>query len=126
MNSSFVSPLPIHCVGLAQIPVFCRAWVILVGNNSIGLHNKAFGVADGFSPFPFLMSFWATKVQRQSLLRIENIRVLVNTEAHVLTPSHAEMQLLRTALAVFGKGCLSGSFSCLFLYTSELYPTVLR
>ncbi|XP_052029215.1 organic anion transporter 3 isoform X2 [Apodemus sylvaticus] len=38
----------------------------------------------------------------------------------------SEMQLLRTALAVFGKGCLSGSFSCLFLYTSELYPTVLR
>ncbi|XP_034342332.1 organic anion transporter 3 isoform X2 [Arvicanthis niloticus] len=38
----------------------------------------------------------------------------------------SEMELLRTALAVFGKGCLSGSFSCLFLYTSELYPTVLR
>nr|XP_048314426.1 solute carrier family 22 member 8 [Myodes glareolus] len=37
-----------------------------------------------------------------------------------------EMTLVRTALAVFGKGCLSGSFSCLFLYTSELYPTVLR
>ncbi|XP_008835703.1 solute carrier family 22 member 8 [Nannospalax galili] len=37
-----------------------------------------------------------------------------------------EMHLLKTALAVFGKGCLSGSFSCLFLYTSELYPTVLR
>ncbi|XP_049993649.1 organic anion transporter 3 [Alexandromys fortis] len=37
-----------------------------------------------------------------------------------------EMTLMRTALAVFGKGCLSGSFSCLFLYTSELYPTVLR
>uniref|UniRef100_A0A8C0R0H9 Solute carrier family 22 member 8 n=1 Tax=Canis lupus dingo TaxID=286419 RepID=A0A8C0R0H9_CANLU len=30
------------------------------------------------------------------------------------------------ALAVFGKGCLSSSFSCLFLYTSELYPTVIR
>uniref|UniRef100_A0A8C8T0J7 Solute carrier family 22 (organic anion transporter), member 8 n=1 Tax=Peromyscus maniculatus bairdii TaxID=230844 RepID=A0A8C8T0J7_PERMB len=38
----------------------------------------------------------------------------------------SEMPLVRTTLAVFGKGCLSGSFSCLFLYTSELYPTVLR
>ncbi|KAL1788074.1 solute carrier family 22 member 8 [Sigmodon hispidus] len=38
----------------------------------------------------------------------------------------SEMTLVKTALAVFGKGCLSGSFSCLFLYTSELYPTVLR
>lgn len=37
-----------------------------------------------------------------------------------------DMPLLKTGLAVFGKGCLSGSFSCLFLYTSELYPTVLR
>ncbi|XP_012666073.1 solute carrier family 22 member 8 isoform X2 [Otolemur garnettii] len=37
-----------------------------------------------------------------------------------------DMQTLRTALAVFGKGCLSSSFSCLFLYTSELYPTVIR
>ncbi|XP_066216265.1 organic anion transporter 3 [Saccopteryx leptura] len=38
----------------------------------------------------------------------------------------ADLQILRTVLAVFGKGCLSSSFSCLFLYTSELYPTVIR
>ncbi|XP_010631259.1 solute carrier family 22 member 8 [Fukomys damarensis] len=37
-----------------------------------------------------------------------------------------DMYILKTALAVFGKGCLSGSFSCIFLYTSELYPTVIR
>ncbi|KAM4846111.1 organic anion transporter 3 [Thomomys bottae] len=37
-----------------------------------------------------------------------------------------DMQIVRTAVAVFGKGCLSSSFSCLFLYTSELYPTVIR
>ncbi|XP_023562817.1 solute carrier family 22 member 8 isoform X2 [Octodon degus] len=44
--------------------------------------------------------------------------------ALILTPE--DMAILRTALAVFGKGCLSSSFSCLFLYTSELYPTVIR
>ncbi|XP_075403662.1 organic anion transporter 3 [Tenrec ecaudatus] len=44
--------------------------------------------------------------------------------ALIFVPS--ELQTLRTALAVFGKGCLSSSFSCLFLYTSELYPTVIR
>ncbi|CAK6449647.1 unnamed protein product [Pipistrellus nathusii] len=38
----------------------------------------------------------------------------------------ADLPALRTVLAVFGKGCLSSSFSCLFLYTSELYPTVIR
>ncbi|XP_012633634.2 organic anion transporter 3 isoform X1 [Microcebus murinus] len=43
-----------------------------------------------------------------------------------LTLVPLDMQILRTVLAVFGKGCLSSSFSCLFLYTSELYPTVIR
>ncbi|XP_070344143.1 organic anion transporter 3 isoform X2 [Equus asinus] len=37
-----------------------------------------------------------------------------------------DSRTLRTVLAVFGKGCLSSSFSCLFLYTSELFPTVIR
>uniref|UniRef100_G1PTR8 Major facilitator superfamily (MFS) profile domain-containing protein n=1 Tax=Myotis lucifugus TaxID=59463 RepID=G1PTR8_MYOLU len=44
--------------------------------------------------------------------------------ALIFVPS--DLQALRTGLAVFGKGCLSSSFSCLFLYTSELYPTVIR
>ncbi|XP_004874486.2 solute carrier family 22 member 8 isoform X2 [Heterocephalus glaber] len=42
----------------------------------------------------------------------------------IFTPE--DMHILKTSLAVFGKGCLSGSFSCIFLYTSELYPTVIR
>ncbi|OCT81763.1 solute carrier family 22 member 6-A isoform X1 [Xenopus laevis] len=37
-----------------------------------------------------------------------------------------EMQTVRTGMAVFGKGCLAASFSCVFLYTTELYPTVIR
>ncbi|XP_071657536.1 solute carrier family 22 member 6-A-like [Patagioenas fasciata] len=37
-----------------------------------------------------------------------------------------ELQTLRTALAVIGKGCLSASFNCVFLYTTELYPTPIR
>ncbi|XP_027974225.1 solute carrier family 22 member 8 [Eumetopias jubatus] len=44
--------------------------------------------------------------------------------AIIFVPS--DLQTLRTVLAVFGKGCLSSSFSCLFLYTTELYPTVIR
>lgn len=41
-------------------------------------------------------------------------------------PLPAELQTVRTALAVIGKGCLSASFNCVFLYTTELYPTPIR
>lgn len=37
-----------------------------------------------------------------------------------------DLRTLRTALAVFGKGCSAASFNCVFLYTGELYPTVIR
>ncbi|KAM4617141.1 solute carrier family 22 member 6-A-like [Discoglossus pictus] len=44
--------------------------------------------------------------------------------ANIFVPN--ELQTVRTSLAVFGKGCLAASFSCIFLYTTELYPTVIR
>ncbi|NXA44123.1 S226B protein, partial [Eudromia elegans] len=44
--------------------------------------------------------------------------------ANILVPR--ELRTLRTALAVFGKGCLAASFNCVYLYTGELYPTVTR
>ncbi|CAJ0966928.1 unnamed protein product, partial [Ranitomeya imitator] len=44
--------------------------------------------------------------------------------ANIFVPD--DLQILRTSLAVFGKGCLAASFSCVFLYTTELYPTVIR
>ncbi|XP_040399644.1 solute carrier family 22 member 6-A-like isoform X2 [Cygnus olor] len=44
--------------------------------------------------------------------------------ANIFVPT--ELQTVRTALAVIGKGCLSASFNCVFLYTTELYPTPIR
>lgn len=38
----------------------------------------------------------------------------------------ADMQFTRTALAVLGKGFTSASFTCVYLFTGELYPTVIR
>ncbi|XP_067279983.1 solute carrier family 22 member 6 isoform X2 [Pseudorasbora parva] len=37
-----------------------------------------------------------------------------------------DMQITRTALAVIGKGFTSASFTCIYLFTGELYPTVIR
>ncbi|KAJ8248567.1 hypothetical protein GJAV_G00243370 [Gymnothorax javanicus] len=37
-----------------------------------------------------------------------------------------EMSLFRTIIATIGKGCSSMSFSNVFLFTAELYPTVVR
>ncbi|XP_032009291.1 LOW QUALITY PROTEIN: solute carrier family 22 member 20-like [Hylobates moloch] len=36
------------------------------------------------------------------------------------------MQILRIAQAALGKGCLASSFICVYLFTSELYPTEIR
>ncbi|XP_049635615.1 solute carrier family 22 member 6 isoform X2 [Suncus etruscus] len=37
-----------------------------------------------------------------------------------------DQTIVRTSLAVLGKGCLASSFNCIFLYTGELYPTMIR
>ncbi|KAJ8348267.1 hypothetical protein SKAU_G00268560 [Synaphobranchus kaupii] len=44
--------------------------------------------------------------------------------ANIFVPS--DMQTLRTTLAVLGKGLTSASFTCVYLFTGELYPTVIR
>lgn len=46
--------------------------------------------------------------------------------ADALPPSSLDQSVVRTALAVLGKGCLAASFNCIFLYTGELYPTMIR
>ncbi|KAI4882269.1 hypothetical protein NFI96_027222 [Prochilodus magdalenae] len=44
--------------------------------------------------------------------------------ANIFVPK--DMQIIRTMLAVLGKGFTSSSFTCVYLYTGELYPTVIR
>ncbi|GCB82626.1 hypothetical protein scyTo_0022039, partial [Scyliorhinus torazame] len=44
--------------------------------------------------------------------------------ANIFVPK--DLQALRTAFAAVGKGCLACAFSCCYLYSGELYPTVVR
>ncbi|XP_052393291.1 solute carrier family 22 member 6-like [Carassius gibelio] len=53
-------------------------------------------------------------------LVLAGVMILIN----LLVPY--DQQVLRTSLAVIGKGCLAASFSCCYLYSGELYPTVIR
>ncbi|NXT57162.1 S226B protein, partial [Pluvianellus socialis] len=44
--------------------------------------------------------------------------------ANIVVPM--ELQMLRMALAVVGKGSLAASFNCAYIFTGELFPTVIR
>lgn len=44
--------------------------------------------------------------------------------ANIMVPT--ELQTLRTALACLGKGFTSASFTTVYLFTGELYPTIVR
>ncbi|KAM4721636.1 solute carrier family 22 member 6-A-like [Rhinophrynus dorsalis] len=91
-------------------------------NVSIYLIQVIFGAVD----FPAklvsttMMIYIGRKVTQCFSLVLGGMAIIAN----IFVPY--ELQILRTSLAVFGKGCLSASFGCVFLYTTELYPTVIR
>ncbi|KAL7844429.1 hypothetical protein SRHO_G00229680 [Serrasalmus rhombeus] len=66
------------------------------------------------------MSIIGRRISQCAALMLAGITILIN----LLVPY--ELQTLRTSLAVIGKGCLAASFNCCYLYSGELYPTVIR
>lgn len=66
------------------------------------------------------MSFIGRRPSQCGALIIAGITILIN----VLVP--LDKQTVRTCLAVVGKGCLAASFNCCYLYSGELYPTIIR
>ncbi|XP_020633135.3 solute carrier family 22 member 6-A isoform X1 [Pogona vitticeps] len=66
------------------------------------------------------MSYIGRRTTQASSVILAGLAILANT----FVPQ--ELRTLRTSLAVLGKGCLASSFNCLYLYTGELYPTVIR
>uniref|UniRef100_A0A672LDQ3 Solute carrier family 22 member 6 n=1 Tax=Sinocyclocheilus grahami TaxID=75366 RepID=A0A672LDQ3_SINGR len=66
------------------------------------------------------MSMLGQRPSQCRALVLAGVMILIN----LLVPY--DLQVLRTSLAVTGKGCLAASFNCCYLYSGELYPTVIR
>ncbi|XP_077143822.1 solute carrier family 22 member 6-B-like isoform X2 [Ranitomeya variabilis] len=89
---------------------------------SIYIVQIIFGTVDIPAKFfsYFVMTYIGRRVLQAGSLILAGIAILVN----IFVPE--EFQTVRTSMAVFGKGCLAASFNCVYLYTGELYPTVIR
>ncbi|KAJ8348327.1 hypothetical protein SKAU_G00269160 [Synaphobranchus kaupii] len=66
------------------------------------------------------MSMIGRRLSQSGAMILSGIMILVN----LLVPY--EMQVLRTTFAVLGKGCLAAAFNCCYLYSGELFPTIIR
>ncbi|XP_076971091.1 solute carrier family 22 member 6 isoform X2 [Tamandua tetradactyla] len=89
---------------------------------SIYLIQVIFGAIDlpaKFVCFLVINSLGRRPAQVASLL-LAGICIVING----VVPQ--DQSIVRTSLAVLGKGCLAASFNCIFLYTGEVYPTVVR
>ncbi|XP_074713916.1 solute carrier family 22 member 6-like isoform X1 [Strix uralensis] len=60
------------------------------------------------------------RVAQGGSLALAGICILAN----IVVPT--ELRLLRMALAVLGKGSLAASFNCAYIFTGELFPTLIR
>ncbi|XP_076024236.1 solute carrier family 22 member 6 [Genypterus blacodes] len=66
------------------------------------------------------MSYLGRRVSQVGGLILSGVSIWIN----LLVPY--DKQIVRTCLAVLGKGCLAASFNCCYLYSGELYPTIIR
>uniref|UniRef100_A0A8C8SV96 Major facilitator superfamily (MFS) profile domain-containing protein n=1 Tax=Pelusios castaneus TaxID=367368 RepID=A0A8C8SV96_9SAUR len=92
------------------------------GGISIFLVQLIFGAVD--MPFRMLLTVATNRLGRrltQALcLSLGGLFILASI------PVPQDMEVLQIAVTVLGKGLFSSSSCCSFLYTAELYPTVIR
>ncbi|XP_050815115.1 solute carrier family 22 member 6-like [Gopherus flavomarginatus] len=92
------------------------------GGISIFLVQLIFGAVD--MPFRMVVAVVANRLGR----RLTQAACLVLGGLFILAsvPVPQDMEVLLITLTVLGKGLFSSSASCSYLYTTELYPTVIR
>uniref|UniRef100_A0A665T9I8 Solute carrier family 22 member 6 n=1 Tax=Echeneis naucrates TaxID=173247 RepID=A0A665T9I8_ECHNA len=67
-----------------------------------------------------MLSYLGRRISQATCLFLSAIIIFAN----ILVPT--DMQAVRTTLACLGKGFTSASFTTVYLYTGELYPTAIR
>ncbi|XP_068117211.1 solute carrier family 22 member 20-like [Hyperolius riggenbachi] len=68
----------------------------------------------------FVMSYVGRRVTQAGSLMLAGVALLCNA----FLPQ--DLKTARMVLAALGKGCMASSFCCAYLYSSELFPTVIR
>ncbi|KAM6970766.1 solute carrier family 22 member 6-A [Aplochiton taeniatus] len=67
-----------------------------------------------------MLSYFGRRITQATCLIVSALLIFSN----IFVP--IDMHTTRTALACIGKGFTSASFTCVYLFTGELYPTVIR
>ncbi|KAF5923882.1 hypothetical protein HPG69_011929, partial [Diceros bicornis minor] len=102
-------------------PDLCLRSVLALGSN-VFLLQVFIGVVDILVKIGILLLL--NRVGRRPMQAVSLMLTGLCILANMLVPH--EMGTLRSALAVLGLGGLGAAFTCITIYTGELFPTVLR
>ncbi|XP_020823832.1 organic anion transporter 3-like isoform X2 [Phascolarctos cinereus] len=114
------------CISLIWFATGFGYYSLAMGVEDFGVNIYMLQIIFGGADIPakfvsvLFLSYVGRRITQGACLLLAGTAILAN----IFVPS--DMSTIRTSLAVFGKGCLSSSYNCLILYTSELYPTVIR
>ncbi|XP_058016062.1 solute carrier family 22 member 6-A-like [Ahaetulla prasina] len=114
------------CLSMVWFSVSFSYYGLVMDLQNFGVSIYLIQVIFGAVDFPaklvvtITMSYIGRRVSLTAFLLTAGTIIITN----LFVP--LEMQTLRTSLAVIGKGCLSAAFTCVFLFTTELYPTPVR